>query len=1133
MSREGRDPMAGGAGTVWTAGRRPDTSFASGACLAILLTWFAAVLFANTALAQEPEDLLPFLAQSVTPSESAAPGSRPRQPPGETLPLQPTRHIAFDTDEGTWMSVDLSPDGQQIVFDLLGDLYTLSVTGGRATPITQGLPFDTQPVYSPDGQWIAFVSDRSGADNIWLVHPDGSGLHQVSFGDDDTGLVSPAWSPDGKSIYVSRFSWAVDNYELWRYDLTGGETLVVPVKDPGQPRASGVSSLGAVVSPDGQYLYFSRRTGTSDLNGGVDDWSVVRRDVRSGAEETVLPDPGGPGKHAFPIQYFRPALSPDGRRLVYATRFEGKTGLRVRDLVSGADRWLAFPIQHDQIQAQSWQDLVPRFAFTRDGGALILSRGGKLEKLPLDEGAAVPVPFTASVDIPLGPLTRVAIKQETGPVRARLIQTPEQSPDGRELTFSALGHVYVMPLNNSHAQPRRLTFSDEPEFHPSWSPDGHNIVFVTWTATGAGQVWLAPAKGGAPRQLTHAAAFYTRPVFTPDGKSVLVERSNNRGRLNVSMEFGQVRQSQLVELPLAGGAGREIYSGQFGGKPHFGPSPSVVYVRTANGLTPIDLGSGKTQPVVEVRGPGWYFMEGTATVDDSRMSPDGHWLLALVAQQLHVLEVPATEGPVDLSRPGVRHRRTTDVGADFFEWADGGKTITWAVGSTFYRRPLADIQLNSPESPDWSADASGRGIQSFEVPVTVPRDVARGSILLRGARIITMHNDEVFEKGEILVRDSRIVAVGPVGSLHVPSDTTIRDVSGKTILPGFIDIHDHVADIRRDVLSMQPWGLAARLAYGVTTSFDPSTLSIDMFAYQDLVDAGVVVGARVPSTGTALFSYNRLASLDDARALLSRYRDHYRTHNLKEYMIGNRRQRQWLIQAAAEMGMMPTTEGSLALKLDLTQIMDGYSGNEHSLATPLYRDVVEFVARSRTSYDTTLQIKNGGTAAQDDFVVRDHPLSDPKFMHFRPYSVAAQSALTRTWTDPSTMLYPTIGGDVAKIQRAGGVVGMGSHGEVPGPGFHWEMEAHVQGGMTPMEALRAGTLGSAEAIGRAGEFGSLESGKFADLVILNADPSLDIHNSKAIAQVMKNGRLYDANTLDEIWPRRRAFPRQWFDDERP
>ena len=1096
-----------------------------------LLLWIASGPFSNTAMAQEPEDLLPFLAQSVPPSESATAGPRPRQPPGQTLPLKPTRHVAFDTDEGTWMSVDLSPDGQHLVFDLLGDLYTLNVIGGRATAITQGLPFDTQPVYSPDGQWIAFVSDRSGADNLWLVHPDGSDPRQVSFGDDDTELVSPIWSPDGKSLYVSRFSWAVDNYELWRYGLNGTETLVIPVKAPGQARSSGVSSLGAVVSPDGQYLYFSRRTGTSDLNGGVDDWSVVRRDLRTNAEETVLPDPGGPGKHTFPIQYFRPALSPDGQRLVYATRYEGKTGLRIRDLASGADRWLAFPIQHDQIQAQSWQDLVPRFAFTRDGSALILSRGGKLEKLPLDGGASTPIPFTAPVDIQLGPLTRVAIKQDTGPVRARLIQTPEQSPDGKNLTFSALGHVYVMPLNSLHAKPHRLTSSGAPEFHPSWSPDGRNIVFVTWTATEAGQVWMVSSKGGAARQLTQSAAFYTRPVFTPDSKAVLVERSNHRGRLNVSMEFGQVRPSQLLELSTQGDAERVVYSGQFGGKPHFGPDSSVVYVRTATGLTPINLRTGTTLPVVEVRGPGWYFMEGTAAVDDSRMSPDGHWLLAQVAQQLHVLEVPASGEPVDLSRPGVRHRRVTDVGADFFEWADGGKTITWAVGSTFYRRPLADIKLNSPESPDWSADA--HGFQAFDVAVTVPRDVAQGSILLRGARIITMHGDEVFEKGEILVRDSHIVAVGPVGSLHVPADATIRDVSGKTILPGFIDIHDHVADIRRDVLSLQPWGLAARLAYGVTTSFDPSTLSIDMFAYQDLVDAGLVVGARVPSTGTALFSFNRLASLDEARALLSRYRDHYHTRNVKEYMIGNRRQREWLIQAAAEMGVMPTTEGSLALKLDLTQIMDGYSGNEHSLATPIYRDVIELVARSQTSYDTTLQIKNGGAAAQDDFVARDRPLSDPKFMHFRPYGVAVQSALTRAWTDPSTLLHPTIGGDVAKIQRAGGVIGMGSHGEIPGPGFHWEMEAHVQGGMTPMEALRAGTIGSAEAIGRSSEFGSLEPGKFADLVILNADPSADIRNSTRVAQVMKNGRLYDANTLDELWPRQRAFPQQWFADEKP
>lgn len=1050
------------------------------------------------------------------------------------LPLVPTRHIAFNTTAGTWMSVDISPDGQQLVFDLLGDLYSMSVSGGAAKPLTHGLPFDSQPTYSPDGKWIAFLSDRTGAENVWLIRPDGSDARQVSFQDDDSVLVSPSWSPDGQSIYVSRYSWSVDNYELLRYGLDGAKTLVVPVKAAGEARANGISSLGAVVSPDGRYLYFSRRLGTSDLEGGVDPWSIVRRDVATGAEQTIVPELGGPGRKSTTLLCFRPVVSPDGRWLAYASRYEGQTGLRLRDLASGADRWLAFPIQHDQIQALAWQDLVPRFTFTRDSRAIILSREGKFESIPLSNQPPASIPFEAAIDIELGPLTRVAIKEPAGPVQARLIQTPEQSPDGKWLAFSALGHVYVMSLQ-AHGAPRRLTQAAEPEFHPSWSPDGRYITFITWSARTAGQVWVARSSGGVARRISDAAAYYTRPVFTPDGKTVLVVRSSNQERLNTPMEFGQVRHAELVALAINGGSSRAVAAGDFGGKPHFGSDRDRVFVKTANGLSSVNLTTGELKPAVEIRGPGWYFMDSTAPVDDLRISPDGRWVLALVAQQLHVVAAPAAGATLDLSNPKALHRRITDVGADFFEWTDGGHTITWAVGSTFYRRAFSDIQLNQPEAPDWSADPpkEGHGTESFHARVEIPRDDPHGTLVLRNGRVITMHADEIIEHGDVVIRDGRIASVGPTGTVAIPAGAAVRDVTGKFILPGFIDIHDHVADIRRDVLTLQPWGFAARLADGVTTSFDPSTLSIDMFAYEDLLDAGLITGSRVPSTGMAMFSFNRLASVQDARALLSRYRDHYRTHNVKQYLIGNRRQRQWLIQAAAEMGMMPTTEGSLALKLDLTQIMDGYSGNEHSLATPLYDDVVQLVARSGTSYDGTLQIKNGGPAAQDDFVIRDRPLTDPKFMRFRPYSMAAGIALTRPWTEPRTFLYPQMAADTARIERAGGVVGMGSHGEIPGPGFHWELEAHVQGGMTPMEALRAGTLGSALAIGRAAEFGSIEPGKFADLLILNANPLADIRNSRALDVVIKNGRLYDANTLDEIWPRHRGFEQPWFAGDAP
>lgn len=1071
-------------------------------------------------MAQEASD--PYHPLRVSKASSESIGS-----PGQVLPLEPARTIHIDTEEGTWLSPDLSPDGRDIVFELLGDLYTIDVRGGEARALTSGMAFDSQPVFSPDGRRIAFISDRSGAENIWIADADGTDPRQISLRNDNAVFASPAWSADGQAIYASRFRSEYNAFELWRIGVASGESeLLIPIKaNDDQPREQWSSVLGAAPSADGRALYFARHIGDNDFNH-VPEWTIVRRDLATNEDEVLVSAARSPRPDLVLGTAFRPAISPDGRLLVYGARDRGRTGLRLLDLETREDRWLAFPVQQDELQASGWRDLLPRHVFTPDSGGLILNTGGRLVRLDIASGAQTNIPFHVEVDLGIGPSTRHDVREDSGPVRARIIQNPVQSPDGRTLAFSALGSIYLMPLDAQRA-PHRLTEG----FQPSWSPDGSQIAFVRWTARNAGHIWTIPSEGGDTARVSNIAAYYTTPVFTPDGRSILALRSSNAVRMHSYMEYGALRQSELVAIPSNGGETRSVARGMMGGTLHFANHPDEVLLSFSDGVNAVPLDGGERRRIVNVTGPGWYFSDSRAQADDIRISPDGHWALAQIAQQLHLIELPTPAETIDLDAPGVAHRQLTDVGADFFGWADGGRTISWAVGSTYYRRPLADVRLDPPREDHAKPDVGG---MAFEAVVELPRAVPEGNLVLRGATAITMRGDEIVENSDILVTGDRLVAIGPRGSFAIPERATIRDYTGHWIIPGLIETHDHIADIRRGILDFESWGPLANLAYGVTTAFDPSTLSIDMLAYQDAIDAGLMVGSRIRSTGMAIFSFNEFDSYEEVEAVLRRYRDHYRLGNVKMYRAGNRRVRQWIAIAARELGLHPTTEGALSMKLDMTQIIDGYAGQEHALtAVPLYDDLLTLVAESGVGYTSTLQITNGGPEGQDYFIVRDQPAGDARLNRFVPRFVVDMKMRSRTFRELGEYLFPRVAGSVARVQRRGGLVGIGSHGENPGLGFHWEMQAHVMGGMTPAEALHAGTIGSAAAIGRAADLGSLEPGKLADIVILDRNPLENIANALSIRAVMLGGRLRDGATMDEIWPQRRPVPRRWYCDDRP
>src|SRR5215217_44694 len=152
----------------------------------------------------------------------------------DSLPLKPERTFRFDTDEGTWISLDVLPDGSTLVFELLGDLYTMPVQGGDAKRITRGLPFDSQPRYSPDGKRIVFLSDRDGAENVWTCDPDGGKLKQVTHGKGAL-FASPVWTPDGDYVIVSRQDDPLESlYQLWMFHKDGGAGVSLTKPDSGQ-----------------------------------------------------------------------------------------------------------------------------------------------------------------------------------------------------------------------------------------------------------------------------------------------------------------------------------------------------------------------------------------------------------------------------------------------------------------------------------------------------------------------------------------------------------------------------------------------------------------------------------------------------------------------------------------------------------------------------------------------------------------------------------------------------------------------------------------------------------------------------------------------------------------------------------
>lgn len=1039
-------------------------------------------------------------------------------PPGMT-----TRQVPIDVTEGTWMNVDVSPDGKTVAFDLLGDIYTMPITGGTPTRIAEGLAYEQQPRFSPDGKRIAFTSDRGGGDNIWLMNVDGSDKRQLSK-EDFRLLNQPSWSPDGRFIIAKKHfttQRSLGTGEVWIYHVSGGGGVPLVKKASEQLQ----KELGEpIYAPDGKSLYYTRNVTPGPIfeyaqNSNTDLFHIERYDMETGEVSTIASGVGGS---------VRPTPSPDGKRIAFVRRERAKSKLYVKDLASGEERKIYDALDQDVQETWAVSGVYPNMAFTPDSRQIVFWAGGKLHRIGADGAGEADIPFHIADTRVVIDATHPQIAVSPAQVTTKMPRWASVSPDGKTVVFETLGKLWAKPMAGGAA--KRLTNAGDAHFElwPSWSRDGKSLVYVDWSDAGLGAIKTVAATGGAARAVTQNPGHYARPRFSPDGKTIVFEQGTGGGLTSDRWS----ENPGIYRVASTGGATTRI--AREGAAPQFGAANDRVFL--------LGRDKGKLQLIsTDLNGEARRIHATGDLVNDYQVSPDGQYFA--FRQNYEAFVMPLLPGTQDVSTDPkggpLPVTRVSGEGADFINWSNGGQQLHWSLGPTLFTAQTSALFAGAPAAAGGTAAKFTPPATGVSLSMEVAADKPAGTVALVGARVVTMADKAggIIDDGVIVITADRIVAVGKRGSVVIPAGAKMVDVAGKTIIPGLVDAHAHGPQGEDELVPQQNWSATANLAFGTTTIHDPSSRAAEIFAAAEMQRAGVIIAPRIFSTGEIVYGakspevYADINSYEDALAHVRRLKAQG-AHSVKNYNQPRREQRQMVVKAAQAEGMEVVPEGGSLYNLDLSLIQDGNSTVEHNVPLDVfYADLVSLWTQTKTNYTPTLVVTYGGPAGDPYWRAHTDVWTHPLLAKHVPPGLLAAQNVRRNLAPEADYVDAASARESRKLADGGVQVSIGAHGQQAGLGPHWEMWSFARGGWSPVQALAAGTIMPATSLGYAKDVGSLEVGKLADLVVLDADPTLDIRNSDKVSKVMLGGRLYDPATMDEVITGTRKHAQYWWQAE--